>query len=211
MNLKLMKDGNSPAGTNTYLIYDEESKDAWIIDASTETKPFIDKINELGLNLKYVLLTHGHWDHIMSVEFWREKYSAKIVAHSKGKDYLNDPEINGSFKYSDMPDYSFDADIYLDDEKGTFEIFKYFYTPGHSYDHLVYQLGDQIVFSGDLLFKGTIGRTDLIGSNFSDLKDSVYNVMYKEFNDETILLPGHGDSTTIGYEKKNNPWVSIEE
>lgn len=211
MKLKLMKDGNSPVNTNSYLIYDEESKNAWIIDASTKTRPFIDKIKELDLNVKYLLLTHGHWDHIMSAEFWRNEYGAKIVAHEKGKDYLNDPEINGSSKYSQMPDYKLDADIYLQGDEGQFEIFKWFYTPGHSYDHLVYQLGENIVFSGDLIFFNSIGRTDIIGANFNDLKNSIRNIIYKKFNDKTILLPGHGNNTTVLNEKQSNPWVPFEE
>ena len=81
MSLKIMQDSNSPVSTNTYLIWDEDTKDAWIIDASSETKPFIDKIEEEGLKIKYLMLTHGHWDHILSLDFWREKYGVKIVAH----------------------------------------------------------------------------------------------------------------------------------
>lgn len=211
MKLNIMVDGNSLINTNTYLIYDEDSKDAWIIDAPGETKPFIDKIDELGLNLRYVLLTHGHWDHIMSAEFWRDAYGAKIVAHEKGKDYLTDPKINGSFKYADLENISFEADIYLKEDRGEFEIFRYFYTPGHAYDHLIYQLGKELVFSGDLIFYESIGRTDIIGANFNDLKSSILNIVYKEFSDESVLLPGHGRDTRVGHEKHNNPWVRVEE
>ena len=211
MSLKIMQDSNSPVSTNTYLIWDEDTKDAWIIDASSETKPFIDKIEEEGLKIKYLMLTHGHWDHILSLDFWREKYGVKIVAHKNSKDYLEDARINMSFKYSDIPDISTYADIYLEGGEGVFDIFEYYYTPGHSYDHLMYKLGDKLIFSGDLIFRESIGRTDIYGANFEDLKSSILNIVYKKFDDETILLPGHGGSTTIKHEKQNNPWIREEE
>lgn len=211
MSLKIMQDNNSPASTNTYLIWDEDTKDAWIIDASSKTKPFIDKIEEEGLKIKYLMLTHSHWDHILSLDFWREKYGVKVVAHKNSKDYLEDSRINMSFKYSDIPDISTHADIYLEGEEGNFDIFEYYYTPGHSYDHLMYKLGNKLIFSGDLIFRESIGRTDIYGAKFEDLKSSILNIVYSKFDDETILLPGHGGSTTIKHEKQNNPWIREEE
>lgn len=210
MKFTILKDGNSPVNTNTYLIYDEVSKDAYIIDATTKTKKFIKVIDELGLNVKYLILTHGHWDHITSAEFWRDKYGAKIVCHEYGKDYLKDPSLNLSVNHFEVPNLSFDPDIILEDNVGQFEIFKYYYTPGHSYDHLIYQMGN-VVFSGDLIFYQSVGRTDLKGSKPRDLKESIQNILYREFDDETTLLPGHGPNTTVGYEKINNPWVKFEE
>lgn len=211
MSLKMIQDGNSLVNTNTYLIWDDETKDAWIIDATTETKPFIDKIEKEGLKLKYLMLTHGHWDHILSLDFWRNKYGAKVVAYDFSKDYLENPKINLSFNYSDLPDISTHADIYLTGEQGVFDIFEYYYTPGHAYDHLIYKLGNKLIFSGDLIFRESIGRTDIYGANFNDLKDSIQNILYKKFEDETILLPGHGSSTSIKHEKQNNPWIRKEE
>ena len=210
MKYSILKDGNSPVNTNTYLIYNETTKDAYIIDATTKTKKFINKIDELGLNLKYLILTHGHWDHISSAEFWRNKYGAKIVCHEYGREYLKDPKVNLSIQHSDIPNYSFEPDITLEGNKGQFEIFNYFYTPGHSYDHLIYQMGN-IVFSGDLIFFQSVGRTDLIGSKPRDLIESIQNIIYRAFDDETTLLPGHGPNTTVGFEKINNPWVKYEE
>lgn len=210
MKYSILKDGNSPVNTNTYLIYNETTKDAYIIDATTKTKKFINKIDELGLNLKYLILTHGHWDHISSAEFWRNKYGAKIVCHEYGREYLKDPKVNLSIHHSDIPNYSFEPDITLEGNKGQFEIFNYFYTPGHSYDHLIYQMGN-IVFSGDLIFFQSVGRTDLIGSKPRDLIESIQNIIYRAFDDDTTLLPGHGPNTTVGFEKINNPWVKYEE
>ncbi len=211
MSLKIMQDGNSPVNTNTYLIWDEDSKDAWIIDASTKTKPFIEKIEKEGLKVKYLMLTHGHWDHILSLDFWRDKYGVKVVANEYSKDYLENPRINLSLNYSDLPDISTYADIYLKGDEGIFDIFEYYYTPGHAYDHLIYKLGNKLIFSGDLIFRESIGRTDIYGADFNDLKNSIQNIVYKKFDDETILLPGHGRSTTIKHEKDNNPWVRKEE
>lgn len=211
MSLKIMQDGNSPVNTNTYLIWDEDSKDAWIIDASTKTKPFIEKIEKEGLKVKYLMLTHGHWDHILSLDFWRDKYGVKVVANEYSKDYLENPRINLSLNYSDLPDISTYADIYLKGDEGIFDIFEYYYTPGHAYDHLIYKLGNKLIFSGDLIFRESIGRTDIYGADFNDLKNSIQNIVYKKFDDETILLPGHGRSTTIKHEKDNNPWIRKEE
>lgn len=203
MKLQILKDGNNPINTNSYLIYDEESKDAYIIDAPTKTKPFIDKIEKLNLNVKYLLLTHGHWDHIYHVDFWRENYGAKIVAHKLTKDYLHDISLNASGTY--IPEMTTDADIYLDGDFGEFEIFKYISTPGHSYDSISIILGN-IIFCGDLIFKRSIGRTDLKGCNQRDLIESIRNKIYK-FSDDIKLLPGHGENTTVGEEKMYNPFV----
>lgn len=203
MKLQILKDGDNPINTNSYLLYDEESKDAYIIDAPTKTKTFIQKIDELNLNLKYLLLTHGHWDHIHYVNFWRDEYDTKIVCHRLTKDYLHDISLNGSGKY--IPEITTDADIYLEGNSGEFEIFKYITTPGHSYDSISIILGD-IIFCGDLIFKRSVGRTDLKGCNERELIDSIRNKIYK-FPDHVKLLPGHGGNTTVGDEKLYNPYV----
>lgn len=205
MKYKILKDGNNPINCNSYLIYNEESLDAYIIDASSETKLFIDEIKNKNLNLKYLLLTHGHWDHIVAVDFWRDNYDIKVVAHKESKTYLNSPKYNLSYKV--MPEISIDADKYLEGEKGEFDIFQYVRTPGHSFDSVSYILGN-MVFCGDVIFHESVGRTDLIGSDASDLIKSIRQIIYK-FNDKTNLLPGHGKNTTVAYEKKHNPFVPL--
>ncbi|WP_311487880.1 MBL fold metallo-hydrolase [uncultured Helcococcus sp.] len=211
MKLKLLKDGNNPMNTNSYLIYDEESKNAWIIDASSDSKLFIDTIDKLGLKLNCLLLTHGHWDHIIAADFWRKNYKAKIVAHEKCKDYLTNPMLNLSGLYSDIDELNLDADIYLKGDHGKFEIFEYYHTPGHSYDHLIYKLGNELVFSGDLVFQHSVGRTDLPGSTPKDLINSIRNIFYKNCDDQAIILPGHGNNSLVKEEKENNPYVPLEE
>lgn len=203
MKYKILKDGINQINCNSYLIYNEEKLDAYIIDAPTKTKLFIDEIENKNLNLRYVLLTHGHWDHIVEIDFWRQEYGAKIVAHEKTRKYLNDPEYNLSYRH--MPEISTDADIYIDGEKGEFDIFKFICTPGHSFDSISIILKN-IIFCGDVIFYESVGRADLIGSNPQDLIKSIREVIYK-FDDDTRLFPGHGQATTVGHEKINNPFV----
>lgn len=205
MKYKILKDGNNPVNCNSYLIYNVETLDAYIIDAPTKTKLFIDEINEKKLNLKYVLLTHGHWDHIMSLDFWRENYDIEVVAHKECETYLNNPKYNLSYRV--MPEISTNADIYLEGESDEFDIFKYIRTPGHSFDSVSYILGN-VVFCGDVIFYESVGRTDLIGSDPDDLVKSIRKKIYK-FNDKTNLLPGHGQNTTVAHEKKYNPFVPV--
>lgn len=203
MNIKIVKDGNNMMNTNSYLVYDKESKDSYIIDAPTKTQKFIDIIEEEELNLKYVLLTHAHFDHTEEIDFWREKYDVKIVAHELSKTYLENPEYNLSTLSNNI--ISNYADIYLSGDTGQFEIFKYIRTPGHSFDGITYILGN-LLFVGDLIFKESIGRNDFIGSNYEDQVHSIKEIIYK-FNDDCIILPGHGANTTVEHEKKYNPFI----
>lgn len=203
MKYKILKDGNNPVNCNSYLIYNEETKDGYIIDAPTKTEAFIKEIEEKGINLKYLLLTHGHWDHIMHLDYWRDAYDLKVVCHRKCEKYLSDPKFNMSYMH--MKPIETNADIYLEEDNGSFDIFNYVYTPGHSFDSISFVLRD-IVFCGDVIFYESVGRTDFLGSNHEDLINSIKNVIYK-FDDNTKLLPGHGINTTVKHEKENNPFV----
>lgn len=205
MALKILKDGKNPTNTNSYLVFDDEKKFAYLIDPSNKSKLFQEKIEELNLKLKYILLTHAHWDHILKLDYWKQKYNVKVIASEFSKDYLSNPNLNLSSNIGE--EIIANADIYLSGEYGKVEIFEYFYTPGHSYDSLVFKLGD-VVFCGDVIFLESVGRTDFPGSNSFDLNKSIKNVIYN-FNDNTILLPGHGANTTVEHEKKYNPFVRI--
>lgn len=211
MGYKILKDNDNTVSTNTYLIYDENTKDAWMIDAPDKTKQFIDFINEKNLNLKYIVLTHGHWDHIKGLDFFRNKYKAKVVAFHKSLDYLENPNLNLSYNNPYVDEIITKADIYLYEKEGEFDIFKYYYTPGHSYDHIIYKLDDKIVFCGDLIFYLSVGRTDFAGSSFDDLKKSILDIIYTKFDDKTLLLPGHGVTTQVEFEKMHNPFVPFRE
>ncbi|MFM1524434.1 MULTISPECIES: MBL fold metallo-hydrolase [Helcococcus] len=206
MKYKVLKNGNNPMNTNCYLIYSEETLDGYLIDAPSKIQKFIDIIEEKQLNIKYLLLTHGHFDHIEKVDFWRNKYNLKVVAYKYCEDYLTNPDLNLSSVFGNSLTAS--ADIYLSEERGSIDIFKYIYTPGHSYDSVIYIL-DNLVFCGDLIFLESVGRTDFKGSNHNDLVASIQNIIY-EMDDENILLPGHGDNTKVGHEKKYNPFVACK-
>lgn len=205
MAYKIIKDSSSFMGTNSYLIYEEDKKIAYIIDAASKAPKFVEIIKKYNLDLKYVFLTHGHYDHILEMDFWRNKYGAKIVCNESTKEYLEDISLNLSgILGTEFTSY---ADIFLKDNEGQFEIIKYIKTPGHTFDGIIYLVGN-LIFSGDLIFKDSVGRTDFKGSNTQDLINSIRNIVYK-FDDKTIILPGHGPSTTVGYEKINNPFVPL--
>lgn len=205
MKYKILKDGDNLVNCNSYLIYNEESKEGYIIDAPSKSKLFTEEINSKKLNIKYLLLTHGHWDHILELDYWKENFGVKVVAHEQTRKYLNEPEYNLSYKH--MPGISTTADIYFDGDEGQFEIFEFVRTPGHSLDGVSYKLGN-VVFCGDLIFYESVGRTDLIGSNFEDLEKSIRNVIYK-LDDKTVLCPGHGQNTSVEHEKIYNPFVAF--
>ena len=191
-------------GTNCYLVYDEESKEAMLIDPGAFSGDIESEIEENELSLKYIVLTHGHFDHVLGVDKYLDKYpNAEYIASeadvyllekAKPKRYLKDGDVINLGELS----------------------FKVIETPGHTKGGLSYyipydvSLGGEpftgIVFTGDTLFNTSIGRTDMDGGNFSQLIGSIKNELFA-LPDETLVLPGHMDPTTIGHEKSNNPFV----
>jgi glyoxylase-like metal-dependent hydrolase (beta-lactamase superfamily II) len=194
---------------NNYLVYDEETKKAVLIDAGEDTIPILKKIEERQLELVYLINTHGHADHIAGNGNIVEKTGAKLLIHPDEKPFLQDPQLNlsahlGFELRSPKPDK-------LVNEKDLIEVgdikFEVKYTPGHSPGHitLIYQ---KHAFVGDVIFRGSIGRTDLPYASNQSLINSIQNIIYS-LPEETILYPGHGPNTTVGEEKNNNPFVSV--
>lgn len=187
---------------NMYLIVDEESKKAVLIDASSN----IPEINEgaKGYDVEYILLTHGHFDHIMGLTSLKETLNAEAVICKD--DLVISDNINEFTRLFGLPDsvppvyekFIKDGDVI---RVGNLEI-KAIHTPGHTEGGVCY-LVDGNLFSGDTLFKESVGRTDLFGGNFAKLSDSVKNKLFK-LDENTKVYPGHGDMTTIGHEKKYN-------
>ncbi|MFB9859958.1 MBL fold metallo-hydrolase [Salinicoccus siamensis] len=196
-----------PLETNCYLLC--EGEDVLIVDPSGEPEKIREAIGS-DLTVKGILLTHAHFDHIGALEDIADYYDAKTWMGRPELEWLADPAKNGSAKYTDMGLPIITADIQpapLEEGRhsiGKFE-FEVLYTPGHSPGSLSYLFNDFIV-SGDVLFNGGIGRTDLYQADHSTLIDSIRNKMYM-LDDEIVVYPGHGPETTIGYEKKTNPFV----
>ncbi len=195
--------------TNTYFAYDEETKKGFIVDPGDYKPALSDKIRELGVQLEYIILTHGHSDHIMGVkDFLKDFPDAKVVAHEKEAAMLSDAHFNMSVQFGKPT--SITADLWVKDgdtlQVGGMQL-EFLFTPGHSPGGMcVYVSNENTLFSGDTLFHASIGRTDFPGSSFQDLADAIHEKLWT-LPDDTQVLPGHMGPTLIGFEKEHNPFV----
>ncbi len=196
-----------PIEANNYLVVDEKSKEAVLIDCSETIEKLLTDIKELDVKVKYILLTHGHFDHVMGVNDMKEKLDTKVLINEKDKSQVEMTKtILSTFGiYVDKnPEYDEFIDKNTELKIGDIPI-KVFETPGHTEGGLSYLIENK-VFTGDTLFKHYVGRTDLPGGNFAKLESSIKNILYK-LDDTTEVFPGHNEITTIGYEKKHNEIV----
>ena len=189
--------------TNCYIILDENSKEIMVIDPAGDVDKIEEMINILNGKLKYIYLTHCHGDHIMGVMQLKNKCGGKILIHRMDAEGLNNAEINLTPYIIEKP-IELEADSRIDGDDlihlGNLE-FKVIYTPGHTKGSTsLYCQTEQCLFSGDTLFRGTWGRTDVPTGNLEDIMDSITNKLMK-LPDETIVYPGHGLSTRIEDEK----------
>lgn len=189
--------------TNCYIVLDEESKETMVIDPAGDVDKIEEMINILDGKLKYIYLTHCHADHILGVTELKTKCGGKILIHRYDSEGLNNPEINLS-PYIGMGNIELEADSRIDDNDlihlGNLE-FKVIHTPGHTKGGTsIYCKEEKCLFSGDTMFRGTWGRTDLPTSSREDIMDSIVNKLLK-LPDDTIVYPGHGLSTRIEDEK----------
>ncbi len=189
--------------TNCYIIVDEETKEAMVIDPAGEVDKIIELLEIMNAKLKYIYLTHCHGDHIGGVEELKKKKGGKILIHSDDYDGLKNPDINLTGLLS-KEQIIIEADSRVNDEDilhiGNLE-FKVIHTPGHTKGgSSLYCEEEKMLFSGDTLFKGMWGRTDLPTSNFEDIIKSITTKLLV-FPDDTIVYPGHGMSTKISEEE----------
>jgi glyoxylase-like metal-dependent hydrolase (beta-lactamase superfamily II) len=195
--------------TNTYLVWDEDSMEAMLIDVAAPSKEIINEIKSLNLKLKFLINTHGHGDHIGGNKSIKENFDIQLLIHEDDAETITDPHKNLSTFWGDGI-ISPSADIKL---KGG-EKFKLgnkeltiIHTPGHS-EGGISILIKNLLFSGDTLFAGAIGRDDIPGGDYNTLVKSIQEKLFK-LPDDTIVLPGHGPYTTIGREKRRNPYVGL--
>lgn len=197
-----------PIQANNYLVIDEESKEAVLIDCSERKQEIIDEVKNNGLKVKYILLTHGHFDHVLGVNDMQKELDAPAYVKKEDLSQIESTSsimaafgvqvaVNPSVTHFITPDVEFTIGN---------KTIKVINTPGHTEGGVCYLI-DGKLFSGDTLFCESVGRTDLMGGNFKKLHNSVVNVLFK-LDDNTTVYPGHGPSTTIGYEKKNNEIVN---
>ncbi len=192
--------------TNCYLITDKDTGDMAVVDPGGKSDVLIDDIDNSDGVLKYVILTHGHYDHIGYAKQLADKYNAKIICGELTNEFLNDNVLNHSAFHPDFEDIKpFSGDILLKDgdkfNLGNTE-FEYIYTPGHTKDSGCYIFDDNII-SGDTLFCESYGRTDLPTGNDAQMINSIRRL--KNIDGNYNILPGHGMLTSLEYERKNNP------
>ncbi len=190
--------------TNCYIVEDEESKETMVIDPGGEADKIIDMLDTLGIDkLKYIYLTHCHGDHFGAILELKEKKGGKVLIHRDDAEGLYNPAISLTY-YIGMDDIELEADSRVDEgdiiHLGNLE-FKVIHTPGHTKGGTcLYCKEEGLLFSGDTLFKGTWGRTDLPTSSFPDIIASITSKL-TILPDDTIVYPGHGRMTTIREEE----------
>ncbi|WP_066683723.1 MBL fold metallo-hydrolase [Christensenella intestinihominis] len=191
---------------NAYIAADEEAKEAIVIDPGDDAREIEEQLDRLGLGVAYILLTHGHADHIGAVEELKNRYHAKVAIHAGDAEMLVSARSNLSGLMGN-PFSIGPADILLEDgdmvEAGNLAL-RVLHTPGHSPGSVCF-LRDGVIFSGDTLFEGSIGRTDFPGSSMEAMRDSLKRL--KELEGDYDVYPGHGAPTTLAQEKAMNPYM----
>lgn len=191
---------------NTYVLTDSETNQGMIIDPGCYTPAMKTELQHLT-ELKYIILTHAHGDHMGALNAIRRDYpDAVLIAGAKEKNLLMDAENNGSMEFSPEP-VSTEADRYVSEGDSLTlgsVTFTFMETPGHTEGGICI-CGDGKMFTGDTLFFRSIGRTDLYSGNMEQMRKSLQKLM--RLPDEIQVLPGHGPGTSIGAEKKGNPFV----
>lgn len=194
-------------GANCYIFSCPETKKAAIIDPGANSEALKKWIEDKGVEVEYILLTHGHWDHIGAVDKIREATGAKVGIHSQDAEMLT----NGNMNLSTMLGRPFALnapDFFLEDgqviQVGNLSM-KVIATPGHTKGGVCFLTPDGLI-SGDTLFQGSIGRTDLPGGSYDELIKAITQKLLV-LPDDTKVYPGHGPESTIGGEKRINPFL----
>lgn len=194
--------------TNCYLAMNQETKEAFIVDPGDEAARIEAALSRMEAKPTAILLTHAHFDHILAVTRLKETYGIPVCAMKEEKELLLDPERNLSAGY--MHPVALKADRLLSDEEEFCEagfLIRCLHTPGHTPGSCCYFLPEEeVLFSGDTLFCQSAGRTDFPGGSMSQMVRSLHRLM-EELPENTDVLPGHDQPTTIGEEKMYNPFL----
>jgi len=195
-------------GANCYLIGCEETKEAVVVDPGGDVKMILDELKRTGLNLKYIINTHGHIDHIEGNDELREATGAELMIHELDAPRLTDAKQNGSGMFGGQVKAFKPADTLLKEgdviNAGNVKL-EVLHTPGHTRGGICL-LTKGAVLTGDTLFNESIGRTDFQGGNYEDIINSIVTKLMP-LSDETAVYPGHMGDSTIGHERRYNPFL----
>ena len=197
--------------TNTYILYNEETMEGLVVDPSFSPEQYIKAIEEKKIHLTSIFLTHAHVDHMAGMNELRKAFpKARMYMDKRDQPFLRDPEKNLSYMFP-TPTLVDDADVWVkdgDEIETSDYTFRVIDTSGHTPGGISFYLKKEgIVFTGDSLFQGSIGRTDFPGGSMKELTGSIRKNLFT-LPDSTVVLSGHGEQTTIGQEKRTNPFLT---
>jgi len=200
------------AATNCYIVADTDTKNALVIDPVDEADLIKQTADESGWTIKLILATHGHFDHVLASKALKAATAAPFYIHHKGTDWLDNlPQQGMMFTGKPFPEAATPDRLLTDEAEAiTLDAIKLetIFTPGHSPDHLVFYMREhKLLFGGDCVFMGSIGRTDLPGSDYETLMQSITQKILP-LGDDIQILPGHMGTTTIERERKTNPFIT---
>jgi len=196
-----------PLFSNCYIVWDDGVNEGVVIDPGDDADVILKRVKELGVSVRYILATHGHFDHVGAVMPLKRELNAEFLAHKGDFFFIEDGE-NAARRWGVDIEQPPKPDRFIEDgdkvKVGRFEL-EVLYTPGHSPGGVSF-LYDRMVFCGDTLFQGNIGRTDFRKGSFEDLSRSIKTRLYI-LPDDTVVYTGHGPVTSIGDEKRYNAFV----
>lgn len=208
MNFEIQSMVLGPVGTNCYLLINKSTKETLIFDPGDDGERIAAYMDREGLKPVAVLLTHGHFDHVMGVPALVKAYGLPVYAHTQEQDVLSQPALNAGSMIG--VSISLKADVLVEDNQ-EIELagikLQVIFTPGHTKGGICYYIPElKTLICGDTLFEGSVGRTDLPTGSMGTLVRSIKEKLFV-LDDETTVLPGHGPATEIGWEKQHNPFI----
>jgi glyoxylase-like metal-dependent hydrolase (beta-lactamase superfamily II) len=211
MSIQIRKLTLGPVATNCYVVGDADAREALVIDPVDNAPAILNAATSSGWTIKLIVATHAHFDHVLASKALKEATGAPFIIHEACVPYLKALPQQGLmfggplFPEAAVPDRLL-ADNTEEIKLGAITL-ETLYTPGHAPGHISYFIPTaQVVFCGDALFQGSIGRTDLPGGDYPTLLRSIFEVLLP-LGDEVIALSGHGDETTLGQERRTNPFL----
>jgi len=195
-----------PFASNCYIVGSESNKEGMIIDPGDEAEVILGNVKDLELAIKFIVLTHGHIDHIGALKEVKEATGAEVAIHTDDAQALQENSVSAMFGLSYPTPLPPDRLLQGEDSMDIGDLhFLVLHTPGHS-PGCICLLGQGVMFSGDTLFNYGIGRADLPGGSYSQLMNSIHTKLMI-LPDNTAVYPGHGPDTTIGAERRGNPFL----